>query len=91
MMAHPYQKYRERHPGRARVKHVLKADGGGIDENIDVRSKEEMPTSVGPYGLGTAMRSARDRQDIDEANQGKRFLDYGSRIPGSMRAKQKGK
>jgi len=29
-MAHPYQQYRERNPGRARVKQILKADGGEV-------------------------------------------------------------
>lgn len=45
-MAHPYQKYREHHPGRARVKRILKADGGGLagrlaDEATDAKSDLE--------------------------------------------------
>jgi len=31
-MAHPYEKYREYHPGRARVKRILKADGGSVKD-----------------------------------------------------------
>lgn len=87
-MAHPYADRAKTGQEMAKARY---ADGGAVDENVDVRSEAEKPTSVGPYGLGAAMRSARDRQDIDEANRGKRFLDYGSRIPGSMRAQQKGK
>lgn len=86
-MAHPYQKYREHHPGRARVKRILKADGGGIDEDIDVRSKEEMPTSVGPYGLGRTMQYEQSVKDRKEVDSGKRFYDTGTRIPGVQKAK----
>lgn len=64
-----------------------KADGGGIDEDIDVRTKEEMPTSVGGYGLGRAMEYERSRKDLDEAAQGKRFYDTGTRIPGRQKAR----
>jgi len=32
-MAHPYQKYRERNPGKARVKQILKADGGPVEKD----------------------------------------------------------
>jgi len=31
MMAHPYQKHREMHPGRSAVKRILKADGGMVE------------------------------------------------------------
>ncbi len=86
-MAHPYQAHRAGQTGRARVKRILKADGGGIDENIDVRSKEEMPNTVGPYGLGQTMQYQKGANERKESDEGKRFYDTGTRIPGSQKAK----
>lgn len=84
---HPFQKFREHDVSHGRVKKILKGGGGPIDEDIDVRSKEEMPTSVGPYGLGRAMEYERTVQDRKEVDAGKRFYDTGTRIPGVQKAK----
>lgn len=86
-MAHPFQKHREHGVSHDRVKKILKAEGGAIDEDIDVRSKEEMPTSVGPYGLGRVMQYERSVQDRKETEEGKRFYDTGTRVPGVQKAK----
>lgn len=63
------------------------ADGGDVDNGIDVRSKDEMSTTVGPYSLGQKMQDERSSMDHAEAARGERFEDWGSRIPGSMKAK----
>lgn len=83
-MTHLYQKHREQHAGRARAKHILKADGGGIDESVDISTPG--PTQY-PYGLGQKMNDIRSAMDHKEAAEGTRFEDWGSRIPGSMKAK----
>lgn len=64
-----------------------KADGGGIDESIDVRSPEERSGHVYPYGLGQAMQYEKAARDTKEVNEGKRFFDTGTRIPGQQKAR----
>lgn len=83
-MAHPYQKHREGAASKARVQHILKADGGAIDNSIDLSTN---PDKEGPYSLGQTMSYERAKQDSDEVLQGKRFFDGGTRIPGRQKAK----
>jgi hypothetical protein len=82
-MAHPFQKHREHRVSHARVKRVLnKADGGAIDNEIDI--SKPGPGQY-PYGLDTAMSSEQSKNDSAERAEGKRFFDSGTRIPGRQK------
>jgi hypothetical protein len=59
-----------------------KADGGSIDDSIDISGPGQ-----GPYSLSQAMTGERAVKDREEIDQGKRFYDTGTRIPGQQKAK----
>ncbi len=75
-MAHPYQKHREHAVAHARVKVIMKADGGEIDAGESF-----------PGGIKSTMHDLRDDQDRKEVAVGTRFSDNGSRIPGRQKAR----
>jgi hypothetical protein len=83
-MSHPFKKEADKSRSAKMKKY---ADGGGIDEDIDVRSEAEKPTSVGPVGLGRYMEWQRSVNEGNEVDAGKRFYDTGTRIPGRQKAK----
>lgn len=85
---HPFQKHREHKASHARVKTILKAGGGPIDEDVDVRSKDEVKSGTTvPYGLGQLMQYEKTSNDSKEVASGKRFSDTGTRVPGAQKAR----
>lgn len=52
-MAHPYQKFREHHPGRAAVKRVLKADGGPVPSDDEMKRAKDYMRGMKVLGAGT--------------------------------------
>ncbi len=78
-MAHPFSDQSK--TGRQRA-HARYADGGEIDEGIDISREGE-----GPYNLNQAMQGEKAVMDRREVDSGKRFYDTGTRIPGRQKAK----
>lgn len=78
---HPFKKAADK-SRTVKAKHM--ADGGGIDEGIDISTPG--PGQY-PYGLGQSMSYDQAKKDSEEVSQGKRFFDSGTRIPGRQKGK----
>lgn len=59
-----------------------KADGGGIDDSIDIDAGERFPG-----GLRDVMSDKQYAKDQSEIRSGARFSDSGTRIPGRLKGR----
>ena len=77
---HPFQKHREGHVSRARVKHILKADGGEVDSPNMQRAKAALRGDMGVATRGSYInrtgvwtpKTGADAQEMADSIRGQR-------------------